>query len=234
MVLGIFFVAWALPGLLLSSQIMPMLQPRLVEEKTSMQPVVQEDQIALPLELKNQKILLISTKNSAANLPKLNSVWGLFISFGDRPNLILKEIYSFGQDDTLALQDHFQLNSDGQVSPRFIAVLGQLNVAWDGTILIDEPGLEILANWMDGYLQSAQTNSDSSHLNVTSQNIPQGFCAVLNSPLSSSQGNTPPWEILFSGGMNTDLPVSSITNGWQALVKSQSSPYCEIISANLN
>jgi len=231
-VLAIFFVVCAVPGLILSTQILPELNTLPEAKQNNIQALSIEQQDAEPVELNNQKIVIVSMSTSSSDEPVLEAIWGLFINFGERPNLIFKEIYSQGLADTYALHENFAITPEGFLDPRFITILGHLNVNWDGYILLDEGAREILVNWMTRILDSQA--GAALETSTAKQQLPQNLCVFLNSPARVAVENTPPWEMLLSNGMNTDIPTTTITSGWSALTQSEQSPYCEIISTELN
>jgi hypothetical protein len=152
----------------------------------------------------------------------LAAVWGVFISFGDRSNLTFKEIYNPHAADTYGLASQFNLSKDGAVDPRFASALKQMNVSWDGTILIDESAATILRNWLERGLPDVDT--------LTPTALPQSICAFLAVPDAEKLQTGLPWELLLSGGLKTDLPAAQFTGIGDQLLQASPAPFCEVIS----
>lgn len=221
MVLAVFFTACALPGMLLSSQIMPLFKPapRVIHITPVPPNPTPENQ---PMLREDQKWVVAAVSKDGSGQPQLAAVWGVFISFSDRSNLTFKEIYSVNTADTYGLASQFSLMKDGTADPRFASALKQMNVTWDGTILIDESAATVLRNWLERGLPSGDS--------LTPNSLPQSICAFLAVPNAERPQSGLPWELLLSGGLKTDLPVAQFTGIGDQLLQASPAPYCEVIS----
>lgn len=221
MVLAVFFAACALPGMLLSSQIMPLLKP--VPQAVHITPVpLNTTPESQPIIREDQKWVVVAVSEDGSSQPQLAAVWGVFISFGDRSNLTFKEIYNPHAADTYGLASQFNLSQDGAVDPRFSSALKQMNVNWNGTILINESAATILRNWLERGL----TNTEA----LSSTSLPQSICAFLTVPNVERPQTSLPWELLLSGGLKTDLPAAQFTGIGDQLLQASPAPFCEVIS----
>ena len=192
--------------------------------RSSSTPIVLPDQ---------EKILLIQADNLNSQKPQLISIWGLFISFSDHPNLIFKAIYPSHEEPSSLpeLKDQFEIEPGGELSEASLAMLNELGVEWDGYVLtdnifIDEYGSAYTQTPLSPFLPptaepDALLRQETIFLSKT--------CQFLKNE-EIQPDNDFDWKVAASGHLQSDLNLNFLLMGWQWLIEKGSLENCEVLT----
>ena len=180
-----------------------------------------------------EKILLIQVDNLLSENPGMISMWGLFITFSERPNLFFKAIYP-SLAPSVALQEAeelFEIQSNGELSETFMSKLITLGIEWDGYILVDNTFIDEFGS---AYTQTALSpflppTAEPGDLILQEEIFLKKTCKYLEMQENQGIANFD-WKVAASGHLLSDLQLSFLLDGWQWLVENGEMQNCEVLT----
>jgi hypothetical protein len=187
-----------------------------------------------------QSLILIHSDDLTAQSPRLVTVWiALITQIDDQPYVHFKQLYpsldsSSAQTD---LASTFQLGMNGKPVQDFYTQLKRYNIAWNGTVMVDDAGGSLLSGWLQ---QALPPNSDSSSVfsirqaaaGDPSASLETAWLTQLCSYVSQrglSSGSSPKWSEVMPKHMRTDLDFSTLQLTWEQLTSAPQPTRCKFI-----
>ena len=189
-----------------------------------------------PLAFSQQKnVLIIHTNELHASSPDLISVWALFMTLSDPPNITFKAIYPpLPPSKSLApLNTLFSLTPQAEVSSSFLRGMQAYDFQWDSVIVVDNQAIYNLAEWFTGQEPSLQPLAPSSaeadrKVLTSEQALFQQMCDHLTDP-STQDAKTPDWREIIPNHMKTDLQFDNVMVQWTRLTAPNNLLHCEVL-----
>ncbi len=175
-------------------------------------------------------LLVVRVDDLNSPSPVLLSSWIYFLTYSDPPTMVMKILYPGPQSDTLA--NSFSIDKNRHISSRFLKEIRKLNFPWDGYILLDNTGFEMINEWILG--QPAEVvpyenggNIDGFALYVYESRQLTSLCQNLQG--INQRGTTLHWREITPAHFSSDLSFENLVLFWDYLTQSSAPPYCEII-----
>jgi len=182
-----------------------------------------------------KNILIIHTNALHDPNPDLISVWVLFMTLSDPPNMIFKAIYPPlpPSKSLVSLNSLFSLTPEADVSPSFLRGLKNYDFQWDSVIVVDNQAIYSLGEWFTGQEPNIQPmapstpDADRKVLN-SEQTLFEQMCNQLTNP-STQDTKTPDWREIIPNHMKTDLQFDNAMVQWTRLTSPNNLLHCEVI-----
>ena len=182
-----------------------------------------------------RNVLIIHTNELHNPNPNLISVWALFMTQSDPPNIAFKAIYPPlpPSKSLVPLDTLFSLTPQADVSPSFLRGMQAYDFQWDSVIVLDNQAVYTLGEWFTGQEPNIQplapSTPDADRKVLTSeQTLFEQMCAQLTTP-STQNPKTTDWREIIPNHMKTDLQFDNVMVLWTRLTAPNNLLHCEVL-----
>lgn len=187
-----------------------------------------------------QSLILVHSDDLSAQSPRLVTVWiALITQIDDQPYVHFKQLYpaSNSASTQIDLAGTFQFGMNGKPGPEFYDQLKRYNIAWNGTVMVDDAGGAILSGWLQ---QALPPNSYTSSVFTIRQAAVGDSSAALETAWLTqlciyvgqrglTVDNSPKWSEVMPRHMRTDLDFSTLQLTWEQLTSAPQPTRCKFI-----
>jgi hypothetical protein len=226
------FIFWLIVGYLIADSLIPVIftTPPFSSNPSAKQPIPTPSS-----RVKQGNILIVITDDLSSAKPTLVSVWALFISLSDPPNLIIKSLYPSLDTGRQApdLAHVIFLPSQGQLSPEFNDAIKYSGFEWDNFIVMDFIALQSFIEWLsaDPFEKSLllpSTPDQTIAILGEQKQILESICTHLV-PANSVRGPKPGWQTIIPSHVQSDLSFMDTVVNWERLTLSIPATHCEVL-----
>ncbi len=188
-----------------------------------------------PALAKQRNIIIIHTNELYGQKPALISVWVVFATLSDPPDLTFKSLYPpvLPSTDTNGLADSFALTPQADPASQFLDHLRSYNFPWQGFVLVDNEAINELAGWINGknpgLNHQTSANPDEAKLVLQDEQLLfRQMCDSLNAS-DAQRGSKPNWRQIIPGHFHSNFPFDTVIQQWARLTAPDNPPHCEVL-----
>ena len=182
-----------------------------------------------------QNLLLIHVDNLSNPRPNLISVWVVFFAQHDQTFVSFKALYPdpLSPRPIIPVNVFFSLNEDGLPSEAFFKWVRDHDFDWKAHVLIDQDGLEYIADYMNNPELDFIIPRNKDQLQAVWQQeaqIMDRICLQLQS--NTPDGQKLEWDALIPQHLRTDLSFEDAILVWNQLHENRPSTQCQVYGLN--